>query len=247
MSKSEANSSDIKKQRHLYGCYGAITLCIMALLNISSHGWLKASVIGYLFGIFAYWIVSLIKQSPAIDQPRVNPIRDVTEDQSQIPIAEPTVKIDETQTLSPEQHLLQNFARLHQSIAHILPVQANDKFLDIQGLLVVITQKFQRAQNPHTQTEILKIQRIINNYIAPLVSHYQELPIIFHDRKIADELSPNELLIQQLELIHEEMLKVTEHVFRDDLEALIQHGEFLQHKLNPPDFFKAQTNIEKIS
>lgn len=231
--------------KHLYGCYGAIILCILALLNISSFGWFKASVVGYFFGLLVYLIIRLARHVPAIDQPDPILIKDIAASKSNQTPIKPTDSRKNSPTLSPEQQLLTHFGHLHHQIQTLLTPEANHKFQEIQGLLVVLTQKFRRSQDHNTQNEILKIQRIINNYIAPMVQHYQELPVIFHNRKMADELTPNELMLKQLDLIHEEMLKVTEHVFKDDLDALILHGEFLQQKLNPPQFFKVGNILNK--
>ena len=247
MKKKEISDSYWHSKKHLYGCYGAITLCIFALLDISSFGWFKASVFGYFFGLLVYFIIRLASHVPAIDRPDPIIVKDIEASGAEpAQIQQPTLKQTHI-PLSPEQQLLTQFSHLHHQVHNILSQDANSKFQDIHGLLVVITQKFRRSQDLNTQNEILKIQRIINNYVAPMIQHYQELPIIFHNRKMADELSPNELLLKQLDLIHEEMLKITEHVFRDDLEALIQHGEFLQQKLNPPDFFKLRSQIKNPS
>ena len=237
MRKKEISDSYWHSKKHLYGCYGAIILCIFALFDISSFGWFKASVVGYFFGLLVYFIIRLATHVPAIDQPD-RMIKDIEVTPAELAQTQQPTLNQTPIPLSPEQQLLTQFSHLHHQVHTLLSQDANGKFQDIHGLLVVMTQKFRRSQDLNTQNEILKIQRIINNYVTPMIQHYQELPIIFHDRKMADELSPNELMLNQLDLIHEEMLKITEHVFRDDLEALIQHGEFLQQKLNPPDFFK---------
>ncbi len=233
--------------QHLYGCYGAIIVCILALLNISTHGWFKASVYGYFFGLAVYWSLHVIQQLSARPQPQPIIVKDIEPlDQTNIDSASmpsPTAQMKRTS----EQQLLQHFSLLHQQVINLIPTEANHKFQNIHALLVIITQKIRRSNNQNTQTEILNIQRIINNYISPLIEHYQELPVIFHDRKMADELSPNELLLKQLNLIHDEVLKITEHVFHDDVEALIQHGEFLQQKLNPPHFFQIKTSSSDLS
>ena len=231
---------------HLYGCYGAILLCALAIVKLSSHGWLRASIIGYVVGLLVFIVLDKLGFRNNADIEQNATMRDVQQTPQSRP-ASPSMPppAPRESYISPERQLLQTFSQLQHQVEHLLPQEAKDKFQDIHGLLVVLTQKFRRSGSVDTQAEILKIQRVINNYIAPLIQHYQELPVIFHTRKHGDEASPNDMLIAQLDLIHQEMLKITEHVFFDDLEALAQHGEFLQQKLNPPQFFKVGEMLNK--
>lgn len=78
-------------------------------------------------------------------------------------MAKPTVK----ESVSPEQKLLNEFLKLQFQVGDLLPATVNVKFQDIHALIVVLIQKFKHTQDINTQNEILKIQSVIKNYLAP--------------------------------------------------------------------------------
>lgn len=243
MSQQQNFSPFLQNTAHLYGCYGAIFFCLLSLLNISSFGWFMASFWGYIFGRVIHVIYNFATQPPesvqsqehSIQKAHSTPIKDKT-------TPDQTIK---KQPLSQEQQLLQHFHKLHYQVIDVLPKEANEKFQNIHTLIVILSQRLKKTHDLETHRAILNIQRIINNYLEPTVHRYQELPVIFHDQKMDNQLSPNNMIIQQLGLIHDELLEITQHVFREDLNALIHHGEFLQQKLRPPQFFKVGKDLIK--
>ena len=220
---------------HLYGCYGAIFLCLFSLFNFIFHGWFSASFWGYLIGRSIYFIYNNLKQFPTS-----NPALYLEESTPPQLVHE---KIPFSKIIEPEQKLLDDFLRLQYQIQNLIPIEANILFQDIHSLIIIITQKLKRSKDLNTQNELLKIQKIINDYLEPTINSYKGLPVIFLDRKIENHLSPNELIHQQLQLIHDELLEITQYVFQDDLNNLVQHGEFLQQKLKPPQFFKVGKDL----
>lgn len=219
-----------KTADHLFGCYGAIIFCLLALVNVIPLGWFGCSVSGYALGRLIYFVLLQLHTEP-IYHP-VTPPQNITP--QPLNLAKPT-----TQTrISPEQKLLDDFLKLQFQVHDLLPVTTNAKFQEIHALIIILVQKFKRTQDLNTQNEILKIQAIINNYLAPTIKNYQELPVLFLDRKMDHEHSPNDLMEQQLDLIHHELLEITQYVFQNDFDKLTMHGEFLQQKLKPPVFFK---------
>lgn len=52
---------------------------------------------------------------------------------------------------------------------------------------------------------------------------------------------------QQLDLIHHELLEITQYIFQNDFDQLVMHGEFLQKKLKPLVFLKLGKNFLPIN
>ena len=219
-----------KTADHLFGCYGAIIFCLLALVKAIPLGWFGCSVLGYALGRLIYFVLLQLHTQPIYNP--ITPSQNITPQPTRL--ARPTVK----ENISPEQKLLNDFLKLQFQVHDLLPATANAKFQDIHALIIVLVQKFKRTQDFNTQNEILKIQAIINNYLAPTIKNYQELPVLFLDRKMDNEHSPNDLIEQQLDLIHHELLEITQYIFQNDFDQLAMHGEFLQQKLKPPVFFK---------
>ena len=219
-----------KTADHLFGCYGAIIFCVLALIQVIPLGWFGCSVLGYILGRLIYFVLLQLHTQPIYNP--ITPSKHITPQATRL--ARPSVK----ESIPPEQKLLNEFLKLQFQVRDLLPATANAKFQDIHALIVVLIQKFKRTQDINTQNEILKIQTIINNYLAPTIKNYQELPVLFLDRKMNNEHSPNDLMEQQLDLIHHELLEITQYIFQNDFDKLVMHGEFLQQKLKPPVFFK---------
>lgn len=228
-----------KSTSHLYGCYGGIFMSILVICGFSNLGWFAASFWGYLLGRLFYWIqghfaVESIKSAPPETQAiiatqNIEPIK--------VAEAEDTAKVPEPLSVFDQ------FVILKHQIQPLLQKEANDKIQEIHSLLTLLNQKLHSSQNAETQSAIENIQRVVNNYLRPTLNHYQELPVIFHKRPIEDGKTPDQLILQQLSLVQEELLQMTENIFLDDLNALLAHGLFLEQKLKPPQFFKVGHDI----
>ncbi|MFC2995051.1 hypothetical protein ACFODO_07150 [Acinetobacter sichuanensis] len=219
-----------KTADHLFGCYGAIIFCLLAFVNIMPLGWFGCSVLGYALGRLIYFVLQQLHTQP-IYRP-TTPAKNITPQPTRL------VKSITQESISPEQKLLNDFLKLQFQVHDLFTAQANTKFQDIHALIIVLVQKFKRSPDQATKNEILNIQKIINNYLEPTIHNYQELPVLFLDRKMNHEYSPNELMEQQLDLIHHELLEISQYIFQNDFDRLAMHGEFLKQKLKPPVFFK---------
>lgn len=228
---------------HLYGCYGGILMCILVICSISNLGWFGASFWGYILGRIFYWIQSHFVEETFEKTHEQKPIQ-VAAPVITAPLIEKSEVQEKEASINKDQQLLSHFLILKQQVEGLLPTEAKEKFQEIQALLVILSRKLQNTKDFETRCEIQKVQRLINNYLEPTLQHYQELPVLFHERKLDQGQSPNEMMLQQFTLVHEELLQITEHVFQDDLNGLVQHGIFLEQKFRPPQFFKVGINIE---
>lgn len=215
-------------------------MCILVLCNISSLGWFAASLWGYILGRIYYWLQNHFKEqidetpSPAEPDQR----HSIKSESPQI--EQPIAAKESPKNLS----IFSQFSLLKHQVEPTLADEAKDKLQEIHALLTVLNRKLNNSRDIETRRAIQKIQRIINNYLTPALNHYQEIPIVFHHRILDQGKSPNQMILEQLTLVHDELMQITEHVFADDLNALIQHGLFLEQKFKPPQFFKVGRQLE---
>lgn len=242
--------------RHNAGCYGAALFWLLSMMNILSHDWFASAVMGYVAGILYYSTVLVLpaKYQKALGMPQkqtnvpietsavLNDAQNQTTSHKVTPETPPVAPYSSQMhtAVSPAEHLMAEFDQLYVRAKPKLPLVAQEKFQDIHDLLNLMVHKINRTQHVGSQLDMLNIQRVINHYIIPLIENYEDLPSFLLDRKKDNALSPNEMLVGQLNLIHDEVLKITEHVFQNNLEALSVHGDFLKHKLTPQEFFKVE-------
>jgi hypothetical protein len=226
--------------QHTTASYGSVLLLVLSAIHMIDMNWFQAVVNGYILGFIAYYLY-LYHEKFYKPPNKTESIVDVHAEipHAQIPTQQQTRVRDDSQNLS--QNMNAEFSALYKRTYSKIPAAAQVKLQDIQDLLGLMTQKINRSENLNSQIEMLKIQRIVNHYITPLLEHYTDLPVFLQERIQDDGISPNAMIVQQLTLIHDEVLKMTEHVYQDNVEALRNHGEFLKQKLLPHHFF----NLEK--
>lgn len=226
--------SFIHSLKHIYGCYGAIFFCVFVLFKVWNLNWFAASLLGYMTGRFIYFLKTLFAKLMISSPP--SKITLATKSQNILP-----------PKLKPHTSLdaFSQFAILKYQIETLLPSESQKKLQDIQALLNILNKKTKSTHNKDTLKEIAKIQRIIHQYLIPSMTYYHSLPAIFHNRPSKDEKTPNDLILEQFSLVYDELIMLTEYLFQDNLEALIQHGEFLEQKFQPPEFFKVGKQLEE--
>jgi hypothetical protein len=227
--------------QHQAASYGAALFLILSAINFIDQGWVQAAISGYIVGLIVYYIYHTGEYFRHKSGELKSPLEVISEVLAEPKRAEnPAIESSSPQPEHSSEKLMAQFNELYQRTSLQLPALAQEKLQDIHDLLTLMTQKMARQDNLDSQIEMLKIQRIVNQYITPLLEHYTDLPPFLQDRSQNNELSPNDMLIQQLNLIHEEVLKTTEHVFQNNIEALSVHGDFLKQKLTPHEFFKVE-------
>lgn len=237
--RKKQKNDDEGSLQHRAGIFGIGFGIFASVINLTDQNWIQASLTGYILGIITYYVYrhrALFRHKSGELKSPIDAITEILElnkpTQNTVLIQEPI-----QEELNSEK-LMTQFNDLFDRSYSNLPTTAQIKLQDIHNLLGVMTQKIQRQNDLDSQIEMLKIQRIVNQYITPLLEHYTDLPEFLRDRSQGNELSPNDMLMQQLHLIHNEVLKTTEHVFQNNLAALSVHGDFLKQKLMPHDFFK---------
>ena len=103
---------------------------------------------------------------------------------------------------------------------------------EIYSIMSFMHNKIQQSQDQRFQFEISDIQRTMTAYLIPAVENYVQLPDFLREKVVNQlQLTPSQLLEQQLELIINELKNIAESIYLNDLNKLIDQGVFLKQKL----------------
>lgn len=204
---------------HLFGCYCVFFGYFLSICGFISLAWYWIFLLFYGIG----WMISQkfnsIESSP---QPVV---------QDKVVIKG---KSQETN------YFLVDFLKLKYRSEHLLPSVAVQRLNDIHKLMTSLNQQLSNRSHGF-KSEVDKIQRIVNLYLTPTIDNYLKLPAFYAERRLLQgNKTAQELLIEQLSLLEDELYKTLDSVLQDNLDQLIIHGQFLQQKFEPYDFFKLE-------
>lgn len=220
-----------------YGAISAIVGCVLSLFNLIEWHWFFVLVVFYGAGV-AIWFtksdehlqltepqqtLSTASPPPLVEKPPIQPI----------PVRQATVNHS-----LPYQQLFQNYERLQQHSTSFLNIKSQYYMTEIQKIMQFIKLKMDQDSNENFKLEIIDIQRTLNAYLVPALQHFSDLPHFLRERKIIDQQSPSELLEQQLAMILDEFQNIAESIYLNDLNKLIDHGQYLKYKLKQQDSFR---------
>ena len=144
------------------------------------------------------------------------------------------------------QQLFSNYQDLQNTSLQHLSKSAQNKLKNIEEIMHLMNDKLQNSQNQSFQHEIMDIQKTLNAYLSPALQHFIDLPQFLRDRQVLDhQQTPNQIIEQQLQMIVDEFQNIAESIYTNDLNQLIDHGQFLKYKLKQPELFKIQQNSHK--
>jgi hypothetical protein len=85
------------------------------------------------------------------------------------------------------------------------------------------------------QQDMFVVERTVNDYLPSALKRYLKLPATYRSVPLAeaDGKTANEVLSDQLDLLINRIQQVVDNSYRDDLQALLVHGRFLQSKFGP--------------
>ena len=222
-----------------YGAISGIIGCTLALLHIVTWHWFFILVVFYGLGI-TVWFVKIILKDPLIDQHLE--LIDAPAVEKPQPFQEKIINHVETQPPSLPQlnryaRLFQDYEKLQYESLPFLNANSRQYMADIQKIMQFIQKKFEQHADDSFKFEIIDIQRTLDAYLMPALQHFSDLPPFLRERKIIDQQSPSQLLEQQLAMILEEFQNISESIYLNDLNKLIDHGQYLKYKLQQPDAF----------
>jgi|GEM_PF-4914846 len=198
---------------HLSGCVGGLLSLNLIHWNVLGWWWFWVLLLGYVGG---YWVQRKIP----------HPIQAVQEIQS----SQRFVTSGQNQDFDASIHLLL------QDTYDQLPIEARSIALRIQDSVCAIEQKIQ-AQ-PELISEYATLSYIVFDYLPTTLDSYLKLPAVYAaTKKLASGETPNQLLIQQLTLLEQQLTGLLDDILMEDLQSLVIHGQFLQQKIQPVNFF----------
>ncbi|MFC2996636.1 hypothetical protein ACFODO_15475 [Acinetobacter sichuanensis] len=146
------------------------------------------------------------------------------------------------------QQLISNYQHLQSKSLRHLSQNAQNKLTKIEEIMQFMNEKLQQSQDESFQNEIMDIQRTLNAYLSPALQHFIDIPEFLRNRKVLDQQqTPNQIIEQQLQMIVNEFENIAESIYLNDLNQLVDHGQFLKYKLQQPDLFKTQQDISDHS
>jgi hypothetical protein len=83
----------------------------------------------------------------------------------------------------------------------------------------------------------MDLPNVITRDLPETVRNYLNLPTVFSSiHVVKDGKTCKQLLIEQLDFLNLELRKIAENVYKDDAEALIVNGKFLEEKFHSIKF-----------
>ncbi len=210
----------------------------MILFGLSKILWYFLLPAGYLLGCLTGYLKSTLHLL-------ANPESSAA--QLEQPIAEQRSRPADASVHNPSepspihQQLLQNLYLLEHKARPFLNKNARHLMIEIDDIMQLMSAKIEQSDINQLKFEISDIQRTLTHYLAPALEYYCSLPPFLHHRKIADSgYTPHELIELQLQIILEAMANIAESIYQNDLNQLVDHGQFLKQKLQYSQFFKIQ-------
>ena len=128
---------------------------------------------------------------------------------------------------------------LEHDIKPILNETAWQFILEIDEILNYMREKISQSEDDVFKFELYDLKRTLTAYLYPALEAFQKLPSFLRHHQIPNiEQTPDQILEQELALISEEMKKIAESIFQNDLNRLIDHGQYLKQKLQSSASFK---------
>lgn len=226
---------------HRYGCIAAIIGCVFVLLGWSIH-WLPMLILMYIFGGVGSLILFTLFQ---VGQDS-NQEKTIQEDTDAMLPPELPKPIQPTETKKQydapiHEKILLDLKQIEQKAKPLLNAKSRNLMIDIDDIMQFMSQKIKASDDHMFKFEISDIQRTLNSYLTPALAHFSSLPSFLRDRTIEHlDKTPHQLIEQQLELILEELKKIAESIYMNDLNRLVDHGQFLKQKLQQETMFKVE-------
>ena len=226
----------LNSQTHRFGCIFLICCCLIILLSSPQISWVYllpfSYVIGCVFSIMATYIINFFRHFRKQKKVRVLP-----EKQLQL--------FDNDQSASHQllNEMLNHLGNLEEKAKPHLRPSTRKLISEIDSIMKIMTRKLDESNADELSLEISDIQRTLSVYLTPALEYYCGLPKFLHHRQIPNSsYTPHELIELQLKTIQEEMLKISETIYENDLHQLIDHSQFLKLKLSNSEFFHIHSN-----
>ena len=116
-----------------------------------------------------------------------------------------------------------------------LPHDAVDRLHKIKETVDVLAPKV--FNGSIAMTSAISLTNAITRDLPETVQNYLRLPSAFATVHVLDGgKTCKQLLLEQLDLLSGQLVKIAESVYKDDADALVVNGRFLQEKFHPVTF-----------
>lgn len=132
----------------------------------------------------------------------------------------------------------QTMQRLDEVIAHAsphLPEDMKPRLAAIRDAVAEVLPRL-RATGLHNE-DLFTVRQTVLRYLPETLANYVALPPAFRvSHALKDGKTARQLLAEQLSLLETQMREIVANVARQDAQALIANGHFLEEKFRQPDF-----------
>jgi len=116
-----------------------------------------------------------------------------------------------------------------------LPQEAVDRLLQIRDVVVALAPKL--FAGGIAMNSSISLVNAVNRDLPETVQNYLRLPAAFATLHVIDNgKTCKQLLIDQLDLLSGQLSKIAESVYKEDADALVVNGRFLQEKFHAVSF-----------
>lgn len=135
--------------------------------------------------------------------------------------------------------------RLYKNSEEYLPMEAKQKLQSIcnnSNELLDFLDKSPEHINSFNE-QIFSIKKIFDQYLPNLINRYIKLPKRYAETIVLqNEKTTKDMLMEQLKILDEQIIKISYAMYENDTKALQIHGKVLEQKFEEEDYF----NLEKL-
>lgn len=116
-----------------------------------------------------------------------------------------------------------------------LPQESVERLLRIKAIVAELAPKL--FGSDIAMNHVVGLTNTITRDLPETVKNYLQLPPLFASTHVvANGKTCRQLLLDQLDFLSEQLGKIAENVYKDDADALVVNGKFLQDKFQPVSF-----------
>ena len=132
-------------------------------------------------------------------------------------------------------NLTQNLDNLLGQTRNGLPHEAIERLRQIRETVTQLAPKL--FDGGMTMEYSIVLVNAVTRDLPETVRNYQQLPTAFANLHVVEKgKTCKQLLIEQLDLLSVELSRIAENVYKDDADALVINGKFLQEKFHTLSF-----------
>ena len=137
--------------------------------------------------------------------------------------------------------------RLYKNSFNQLPNDARTKLDSIRinaHELIAFLNKSPEHLNSFNQ-DLFSIKKIFDQYLPNLINRYIKLPkryaeiVVLNNKK-----TTKDMLIEQLIILDEQVIKISHAIYENDTHALQAHGKLLEQKFEKEDYFDLEKTLQ---